>query len=288
METDNKTSTDFRLRQVLECSEQPSPELLKKVKNSIQQQEDYPMKNPIKRGVSTVAVVVIAMLLVATTTFAAWQFLKPAEIARQVGDNALSAAFESATAININESITSGAYTFTLLALVSGEDITSLPYFSEDVRSGRSYAVLAIQKADGSAMPANGDSAYGETPFFATPLVKGLKPWFINAATLNGAYSETVVEGVLYRLVECDDVSIFADRGLYFAVSTDVFYNRSAFLYDENTGVVVADPAYEGSSVVFGLPVDPALGDAALAAQVIESLYPAESITPESSVLQSQ
>jgi hypothetical protein len=163
--------------------------------------------------------------------------------------------------------VTSGDYIFTLLALVSGEDITDMPYYSDgEISLDRIYAVIAIQNADGSPM------AVGRDVFFASPLVNGLKPWEVNAATLGGGYSEAVTDGVLYRLVECDDVTMFADRGLYFAVCTEAFIDNNVFKFNEQTGEISVNPNYGGASAVFDLPIDQSLADPVRAEHYLSDL----------------
>jgi hypothetical protein len=221
----------------------------------------------MRHGFSSVAIATLLVLALAGTTFAAWLYLNPGEIAEDLGDGALSAAFESDSAVNINQSATSGGYIFTLLAVVSGNDITDMPYYKNgEVSLDRTYAVIAIQNSDGSPM------TIGSQQFFATPLVKGLKPWQVNAASLGGGYSETVVDGVLYRLVECDDITMFADRGLYFAVCTDAFISNSTFRFDEPSGEIGVNPDYGGASAVFDLPIHKSFADPEKAKQYLNGL----------------
>jgi hypothetical protein len=266
---DNDQNTDRLLRVTLASAETPDSALIGKVKRPyLYAKKNDSMKKPAFhrsfRGVAAVAVIVV---LAATTVFAAWHFLRPSEVAENFGDGMLGAAFDSDTAVNINESVTSGNYIFTLLALVSGEDITDMPYCPDgEISFGRTYAVIAIQNADGSPMAA------GRDIFFASPLVKGLKPWEVNAATLGGGYSEAVTDGVLYRLVECDDVTMFADRGLYFAVCTESFIDNNVFKFNGRTGEISVDPNYGGASAVFDLPIDRSLADPAKAEEYLNGL----------------
>jgi hypothetical protein len=228
----------------------------------------------MKKQSLRIAVVAAAMLIFATTAFAAWNLLKPSEIADLFDNPVLSAAFESETAININESKTSGDYIFTLMAVVTGKDITEMPYYSSTVQDERTYAVIAIQYADGTPMPATSDDAYGQVQFFASPLIKGLAPWHFNVFTMNGGHSETVVDGIMYRLVEFDDMTIFANYGLYFAISSGTpFYNNQAFIYNEQTGEITANPEYNEASVIFNLPVDISLANPIKAEQYVSDFY---------------
>ena len=234
----------------------PSAALIRKTKNKMKQEEPI----MIKRSFSTAAAVVMAVLLFTTTAFAAWYFLKPSEVADKLENPALSAAFNSGNAININESATSGDYTFTLLAIVSGKDISDQPYISNDeVSSDRSYVVTAIQRTDGTPMPSFQEEGF--TPFYVSPYIKGQKPWHVNAHTLGGGASEILADGVVYHLVEFENITIFADRGVYIGIIEGRTPNNQAFLVDEQTGEISVNPDYDGISILFSLPIDPALAN---------------------------
>ncbi|GHU51043.1 hypothetical protein FACS1894127_7050 [Clostridia bacterium] len=226
------------------------------------------MKNKIfKRSFGAAALIAAVCILTATTVFAAWYLTKPSEIANLIGDQALSAAFESDTAVNINKSITNGGYIFTLLATVSGEDISDMPYYVDgEISNSRTYAVAAVQNADGSPM-----SIEAVGGFLATPLIKGLEPWKYNIVTLNGGKFATTIDGVLYLVVECEDITAFADRGLYFAICTDAFVSNNVFSFDKGTGEISVNPSYDGASAVFDLPIDKALADPEKAAKFLEN-----------------
>ena len=216
-----------------------------------------------------VIAVAAALVLLCSAALAAGVLLRPSEVAQQFGGKTLSAAFDSESAVNINETVTSGDYTFTLLAVVSGKDLTDLPY-GDSTQADRTYAVLAIQKADGTPMT---KEYYEDVSFMATPLVKGLEPWAVNIATMNGRYTEDVVDGVLYRLIECDSVAMFADRGLYIGVCTEIFINNNTFLFDETAGEISVNPDYQGASAIFDLPLDESLADPEQADYYLEHMF---------------
>jgi hypothetical protein len=262
---------DRLLRASLAGTETPAPALVRKVKHPYLEGKEYSTgKSSVRRSFGAAIAVAAVFLLTATTALAAWFFLNPSEVAENLGDNMLSAAFDSAGAVNINESVTSGDYIFTLLAVVSGNDITDMPYYRNgEVSPDRTYAVIAIQNTDDSPMTIDAGQRY----FFATPLVKGLKPWEVNAATMGGGYYETIVDGVLYRLVECDDVTMFADRGLYFAICTEAFISNGVFSFDGQTGEIGVNPDYSGASAVFDLPIDKSLADPAKSEQYLNNLF---------------
>ena len=257
-------NVDELLKEVLKRAETPSTELVNKVKYEILKENIY-MNKTVKRSFWAVAAVVAAIVLISTTAFAAWYFLKPSEVAEKFENPALSAAFDSDTAVNINKSVTSGDYTVTMLAAVSGNDITDMPYYnSDEIISDRTYAVIAIQRVDGV------DMTYDES-FFASPLVKGIEPLPRNVIGMNGGgHASLVIDGVLYRITECDNVEIFADRGLYFAVCSSVFFDSDAFLYNKQTGEIISNPAYNGTSAIFDLPLVKKLADPKKAEQYLK------------------
>ena len=277
-------NTDALLKKALNAgAETPRPELVLKTKNKLLERDFVMKKNhKIKYSFRRTAVILIAMfILTASTVFAIWNLdlLKPSQIAGITGGNTLMAAFESDSAININESITSGGYTFTLLAIVSGKDLKDTEFcYEERDKDERTYAVLAIQKADGA--PFTREEHWSESPeisFLATPLVKGLEPWRVNVFFMNGGLSVTIVDGIVYHVVECDTVEMFADRGLYFAVSSGfgiagIPYNLGAFNYDEQTGEITANPDFDGISVIFDLPLEKSLADPEKAEEYLQSI----------------
>lgn len=262
---------DALLQKSLSSSETPDPELVQKIKYEVK--EKTMKKSIIRRFFGTTAAAVLASVFITTTAFAAWYFLKPSEVADKFENRALSAAFNSDTAININASVTSGDYIFTLLAIVSGKDITDQPiYINGDIRSDRTYSIVAIQKSDGSPMPSVQDDEYGNMPFYVSPYIKGLKPWQVNAHTMNGGHSEMVVDGVMYRIIDCDEITMFADRGIYLGINTGSFYNSDAFIFNEETGELKSNPDYDGTSAVFDLPIDKALANPEKSQQYLDTL----------------
>jgi hypothetical protein len=270
----NNFDVDFLLREAMSSAAMPDAELVQKVKCKTFREVSVMIKKSTARRSFGTAAVIAAVLLAATTAFAAWHFLKPSDVADKAGNHVLSAAFESETAVNINASATSGDYTFTLLAVVTGKDISDMPYYSNGaLQNDRTYAVLAIQKVDGTFFD-NQSVDY----FFASPLIKGTNPAQVNAMSMGGAYSQNIVDGVLYRIVECDNVEMFADRGLYFAVCSGVFYNSDAFIRDAQTGEIKANPDSIEASAVFDLPIDKSLADPQKAEQYLKELLPSPSV----------
>jgi hypothetical protein len=76
----------------------------------------------------------------------------------------------------------------------------------------------------------------------------------------------------MYRLIECDGVEIFADRGVYIAVSSYNFFNNQSFAYNEDTGEISLKADAGGISVVFDLPLDKSKVDPAKAEAYLKEM----------------
>lgn len=170
-------------------------------------------------------------------------------------------------AILVNETQSYGGYDVTLLGIISGEGLSDYGYVSgaDTVDAERTYSVVAIANSDGMKMTATSDDAYGETPFFVSPLIAGLDPNQYNAVTMHGGYFDIVRDGVLYRIAECSNVGIFADHTIYLCVSDGSFYNQNAYKYDAVTGAIGRNESYEGVNALFTLPIDKSKADPAAA-----------------------
>ena len=272
----NESDLNRLLQQALAPKEFPSDQLNQTIRNRVQ--EEQTMKRFSKKRPLAAALVAALVLALSITGFASWRFLSAGEAAEHSGMSDLARAFESGDAVSVNQTVASGNYTFSFLGIASGENLSGFQSDSQ-VNPKRTYAVLAIAKTDGTAMAADGSES-----FFVSPLIKGQKPWQVNITTMNGGYTEFAEGGVLYRLIECDDIEMFADRGLYLCVSTSDFYDKNAFTYDEETGEITTNPDYSGACALFDLPLDPAKADRAKADAYLETLLePWEDDSQESS-----
>lgn len=259
---------DQLLKQALSPTVEPKEALNNRIINQLRERDN--MRPVLKRKLSVVLMTAVITLLMSVTAFAAWRLLSPKQVAEHFGDERLASAFEDKNAILLNKSVVSGGYNFTLLGIVSGEGLSDFP--AQDVNPDRTYAVVSIARADGTKMPEVKDEEYDKVPFFISPLVKGQKPWQVNIASMKGAYASSVIDGIMYRLIECDGVEMFADRGLYLCISTSNFYDINAFSYDENTGEITPKAGYQGANALFDLPVNPAKADHEKAEKYLEEL----------------
>lgn len=274
-----KNSEQFEklLKQVLSPTVNPSEDLNQKIINQLK--ENNIMKSVYKKRLSSVVLAVTFTIVVSITVFAAWNFLSSKQVAQRMGNNAVAKAFDSEDAIEINKSTISGEYSFTLLGITSGENFSDFKDSENEVNPDVTYAVVSIAKQDGSKMPDTKDDEYGQIPFFISPLIKGQKPWQYNISSMNGGYQDIVVDGIMYRLIECDGVEMFADRGLYLCISTSNFYDINAFNYNEETGEVSVNNNYDGANALFDLNLDITKADHEKAEKYLNGLW--EEASPE-------
>ncbi len=248
------------LRGAFAPDKSPSPEINHTLFARLEEKELYHMEH---KFVGKIPVLAAAFcLLLTVSVFASWHFLSASSVAEQSIPE-LSTAFEQEDATKVNAVRTQKGYIVSLLGLTSG---AALENETDAVDKNSTYAVVAIGKEDGT--PMNLDDSY-----FASPLIQGLTPWQYNIASMGGGYRQFIENGVLYRLFNCDDIEIFADRKLYLCVTDTPFYPTEAFHMDETTGLITEAKDYDGLNILFDLPLDPAKADPERAKQYVDSLW---------------
>ncbi len=220
-----------------------------------------------QRSKVVAAVVCTVILLGSGSVYAANHYLNPSQIVDEISaDSALSKAFADKDAITINETQTSNGYDITLLGLVSGEKLGL--YLTDEtkkeVSDKHSYAALAISKSEGSKM--------SNRNFCVSPLINGEAFTDVNAATLNVGLSWFEKDGVIYELIECDNLEIFADRGVYLSLVDNFGDEVAAFRMNEATGKYHKVEDYAGTSALFTLPLDKDKADTVAADKFLASL----------------
>lgn len=256
-------------------------QILRRAKEEAQMKEE--MKNSLKMSGKrsgkriAVATAIAAAVLVAGggTTYAAWRYLTPQESAVALKDKKLADAFSGEDAILVNETHTYGDYRTTLIVIVSGEELTDYAMTTGgEVRADRSYWLLAIEHADGTPMPETCSPEYGKETFLTSPFIQGLEPWKYNIYTFGGGYSEFVQDGVMYRMAECDNLELFADREVYLCLADENSAGviNKAYNYDETTGKITRNEAYDGCNALFTLPLDAKKADPKKAESYLRSL----------------
>lgn len=245
---------DILLKSALSSSFVPDHELDLRIIQKAGEIELIGSRNTKK--IPALVIVFSILLFCCVTAFAAWRFLSPKDIALEYGDKELSEAFKSKDAIFLDESQTYGDYTITLLGCVTGSDISNFAAQGYNIKSDKTYAVVAISRTDRTPMPDISSAEYAETSFFVSPLVQGLNPMKHNIVTMNGGYSEIINNGIMYRMIECDNVEIFSDRKIYICVTNTVFYDNNAYIFNESTGEIAVNSEYKGMNLLFDLPLD--------------------------------
>ena len=260
---------DVLLRRALAPAEGPDERLNQRILNSVDGEEKIGKRERMKAEMEKrkwrrmPAVALTAAILVGAgslTAYGAYRYLSLKGALEEFGDKGLEEAFFNECATVINETQSYGGYDVTLMGIASGENLTEYARESDGkVRSDRTYVIVAIARSDGSPMPDFGepgeDSA--ERDFFVSPLIGGLDPAAYNAVTKKWNYSEMLQDGVVYRLLECDDVEKFADHELYLSViGGSTFYDRNAYVSDEETGKIHRNSEYNGLNALFRLPID--------------------------------
>lgn len=271
-----KHDIDQLLKNALSSKEEPDDRLNQRIIKKVQQKERENMGKNNNRIRIPAAALLAALVIFAgsATVYAAWKYLTPDQVAEVAEDSKLADAFRGEDAVAINEVQEYGKYRITLLGTVSGKNLSQ--YISEDyagnLEDNRTYVVTAIENADGTKRPDTSDDDYGKDPFLVSPLIQGLNPKDYNIVTMNGGYFEMVEDGIQYRIAECDNVEIFADRKIYLCVSDGSFYNIEAYQYDENSGDISRNESYQGVNALFTLPLDQKKADQQAAAEYLKNM----------------
>lgn len=263
---------DELLKQALTPNDEPDYWLNQKILSMAK--EEKTMKKKHLKPLSAVALSAAVILSIGSVSiYAARRFLMPEHVAREANDPKLTEAFQSDDAVMVNETQSLGGYDVTFLGTVSGKSLSEYETMSgNELHDDRTYAVVAIGRADQKPMPKTSDDSYGEQSFFVSPLIQGQNPAFYNSFTFTGGYFETVENGILYRIAECDNMEPFADRETYLCVSSGAFYDSNAYVFDETSGKISRNEEYDGTNALFRLPLDPSKADPDAAAEYIKKI----------------
>ena len=205
------------------------------------------------------AAAVACVLAVTVSVGAAGRYLSSRQVAEEFNMDNMAKAFSEGNGIEINQTQTYGDYNVTLLGVTSGANL-GWPQ-PEEIEKEKTYAVVAIEKTDGTPMPDGTDDQEMPQDFFVSPLIEGYNPLNFNVMTMDGSVTWDVINGVEYRIVECDNVEIFADHKLHLCVMDSTFYNKDAYNYDPETGVITPNADYTGMNLLFDLPLDASKAD---------------------------
>lgn len=237
-------------------------------------------KKKYQRRIPAAAIAAVCILMLCSgTALAVYKYLTPAEVAKEADDDTLQRAFLSDDVIPGNETQESGGYRLTLLGSVAGKNISDFipsegtgKEAEAAVDDNKIYTVVAIERADGTPMPDTSSDDYGKEPLYVSHYIGGLDPNRYSIMSMGGGYSELVRDGIMYRLLEMDNIEMFADRGIYVGVSSGTFYDPGAYVYDENSGEMSRNENYAGVNALFKLSVDKTKADPAAAEAYLREL----------------
>ena len=152
-----------------------------------------------------------------------------------------------------------------VLGIASGENLSKFESSSWELFPEKTYAVVAVEKTDGSPMSF-------DDQILVTPLIEGLRPWEYNIFTMNGGYTADIIDGVLYRIIEFDNIEYFADRNVYIAVLSEAFPDNTAYSFDETTGAIAPKDDYNGTNILIKLELDKSKADPKKAMEYLNKL----------------
>lgn len=228
--------------------------------------EEKTMKKSKKNMVAAAAVTLCVAVAGGSTAYAAYRYLTSSEIAGQISENQkLIKAFDSKDAISINKVQKSGDYSFNLLGIVTGSDLE--PYVTgnskDKIDEKKTYITMSISKSDGSKMP--------DRNFCVSPLIGGVPFMVANNGTLGTELIWFEQDGVVYELVSCDNLEMFADRGVWLSVVDSFGDEARAYTLNED-GSYTKNNSYEDFSALFKIPFDESKADKAAADKYLESI----------------
>lgn len=270
-----KNKMDELLKNALAPMDVPDERLNHQVLGKIKEKEIM-KKN---KRIPAAAVIVTATLVFGpVTVFAAHHYLSPAEAATELEDDTLTKAFLSEEAVLVNEVQESGGYRVTLLGSVAGKNLSDCLAWDDAglPKDDRLYTVVAIEHADGTPMPDISSADYGKESFYTSCYIRGVNPLEFSISHIGGGYSAFVKNGVEYRVMEMDNIEIFADRGVYVGVNSGNSYDGTAYVYDESTGSLSRNPDYQGVNALFQLPLDESRANPEAAARYLDDLAKAQ------------
>lgn len=195
------------------------------------------------------AVMAICILALSGTAYAAYKWMNAKQVAESFGENKLAEQFGKSEADVLYEE--SDKYRATYLGMVSGEKLITGMEGTDDKKS---YIVAAVERKDGKAI------TYDDG-IVISPFIKGINPMKFNIYSMGGGAQSEILDGVLYFITECDNLEIFADKGVYIAVM-DGPNMGTAYNMDESTGLIKKAADYKGLNMLFEIELDVSKADA--------------------------
>ena len=103
-----------------------------------------------------------------------------------------------------------------------------------------------------------------------TPLVAGFTPWSVNSWTLDTGVSLLEQDGVLYYLLDVQNLEMFADHTVYVAFYQGASPSLDYFVMAEDGTISFAEK-FEGPRALFTLPLEQSKADPAAVEQFMDN-----------------
>lgn len=235
------------------------------VSGSGRQKEDglekgHTRKESVMRGkLFKAAAVAFCVLAGSGSVYAAVHYLHPGEVAEKMDEPELAKEFAGLSDHVVTQE--NDTYKVSYLGEVSGKNLTS---HDIDAEKEKTYFVLAVEKK-------------GETPISyedritASPFIKGMAPWQFNIFYMGGGNESKIIDNIRYYIFECDNLEIFADRGLYLGVCA-MAPGAEEYSFDEKTGEITRNADFKGLNMLFQLDVDQSKADPEKAEEYLKEL----------------
>ena len=225
-------------------------------------------KHRSHRKIAVAACLCFGIFAASGTTYAAYRYMTTSEVATELDEPKLSKYFgKTQSEVKIQENdeyraIYIGEVTGKNLSKDSDEQNNDDDESTAKIDENATYIVTALERKDGN--PIELDESVITTPF-----VKGVRPWQYNIYFMNNSAAITMKRGnTLYSLTYSGDIEIFADRGVYIAM-TDNAPSADSYSYDEKTGEIAPVKDYKGMNFLFIVDLDKSRADSEKADRVL-------------------
>lgn len=213
-------------------------------------------RKPIKILAAALAIVA----LFSATAFAVSYYLSASEVAGYFGEKDIAAMFKDSGCEP--QTVSNGIYDVTFLGKTTGTMLNMTEGFDAD--ETRTYAVIAMSKADGTPL-----SLIDGMPIQPVPVIEGYMPYRTWCIMESSRGLER--EGILYYLFDYKNLEIFADRPVSIALIEGAMVPSPEILTLDESGKIVYAEGYTGIKGIFELTMDESKADPEAAAELMSN-----------------
>lgn len=211
--------------------------------NIVQSQGKSEKKVISFRKYMKVAVIVACLFVGSGTLYAASRWLSAPDALEKMGEKTLAEKFakkDSEVLVQVDDK-----YRVIYMGEVSGKLL-----LENEVKAveDKTYFVVAVERTDKQKISL-------EEKIVISPFVKGYAPWVLNIYNMRGTEEAQIIDGVLYHIIESENMDMFAEQGVYLGVM-DGAPNSEKYSFDEKTGEIKSVHEYKGLNLLFELSMD--------------------------------